>query len=286
MQWRTRMAPWFWLTPAGALLIPFFVIPVLITARNSVYRDDPMGFLVPAFTFAGYARVLSDSYYLGVFGHTLVAAAIVSLVTLLVAYPFAWLLARSSGSSRGFLLWVVYLPIYVSVIMRVFGWMVLIADSGMVNQALLKLGLIHHPVRMINEISGMIIGMIHRYLPLMILPLMTSLQKVDDSIMRASSNLGGGQWFTWWRVVMPISLPGAVAGTQLVFAGVLSDYVIPTLLGTTKFQLLAPAIYYEATTNAAWALSGAMATIVIVAVAVFLITANLILKRVAPWASV
>jgi len=286
MQWRTRMAPWFWLTPAGALLIPFFVIPVLITARNSVYRDDPMGFLVPAFTFAGYARVLSDSYYLGVFGHTLVAAAIVSLVTLLVAYPFAWLLARSSGSSRGFLLWVVYLPIYVSVIMRVFGWMVVIADSGMVNQGLLKMGLIHHPVRMINEISGMIIGMIHRYLPLMILPLMTSLQKVDDSIMRASSNLGGGQWFTWWRVVMPISLPGAVAGTQLVFAGVLSDYVIPTLLGTTKFQLLAPAIYYEATTNAAWALSGAMATIVIVAVAAFLITANLILKRVAPWASI
>ncbi len=286
MQWRTRMAPWFWLTPAGALLIPFFVIPVLITVRNSVYRDDPMGFLVPAFTFASYARVLSDSYYLGVFGNTLVAAASVSLITLAVAYPFAWLLARSSGSSRGFLLWVVYLPIYVSVIMRVFGWMVVIADSGMLNQALMKTGLINHPVRMINEISGMIIGMIHRYLPLMILPLMTSLRKVDDSILRASSNLGGGQWFTWWRVVMPISLPGAVAGTQLVFAGVLSDYVIPTLLGTTKFQLLAPAIYYEATTNAAWALSGAMATIVIVAVAAFLITANLILRRVAPWASV
>jgi putative spermidine/putrescine transport system permease protein len=245
-----------------------------------------MGFLVPAFSFASYARVLSDSYYLGVFGNTLVAAAIVSSITLVVAYPFAWLLARSSGSSRGFLLWVVYLPIYVSVIMRVFGWMVVIADSGMLNQALMKIGLINHPVRMINEISGMIIGMIHRYLPLMILPLMTSLQKVDDSILRASSNLGGGQWFTWWRVVMPISLPGAVAGTQLVFAGVLSDYVIPTLLGTTKFQLLAPAIYYEATTNAAWALSGAMATIVIVAVAAFLITANLILKRVAPWASV
>ena len=102
MQLRARMAPWLWLTPAGALLIPFFVIPVLITARNSVYRDDPMGFLTPAFTFDSYARVLSDPYYLGVFGNTLVAAAIVSSITLMVAYPFAWLLARSSGSSRGF----------------------------------------------------------------------------------------------------------------------------------------------------------------------------------------
>ncbi len=283
---RTRMAPWMWLAPAGALMIPFFIIPILITARNSVYIDDPMGFLKPGFTFVNYAKVLTDTYYLTVFGNTLMAAAGVTVIVLVVSYPFAWLLARATGSSRGFLLWVVYLPIYVSVIMRVFGWLVITADSGMLNQMMMKLGLTDHPIRIINEVSGMMLGMIHRYLPLMILPLMTSLQKVDDPILRASANLGGGQWFTWWRVVMPISLPGAVAGTQLVFAGVLSDYVIPTLMGTTKFQLLAPAIYYEATTNAAWALSGAMATIVIVAVAAFLIIANAILKRVAPWASI
>ena len=132
MQLRARMAPWLWLTPAGAWLFLFFVIPVLITARNSVYRDDPMGFLTPAFTFDSYARVLSDPYHLGVFGNTLVAAAIVSSITPMVAYPFARL-ARSSGSSRGFPLWVVYLPIYVSVIMRVFGWTAVIADSGMLN---------------------------------------------------------------------------------------------------------------------------------------------------------
>lgn len=286
MQLRNRMAPWLWLTPAGALLIPFFLIPILITVRNSVYHDDPMGLLVPAFTWVNYAKVLSDSYYLGVFSNTLIAAAGVSLAALVVSYPFAWLLARSSGSSRGFLLWAVYLPIYVSVIMRVFGWMVFIADSGMLNQLLMRVGVVDHPVRMINEVSGMTIGLFHRYLPLMILPLVTSLQKVDDSMLRASANLGGGQWFTWWRVVMPISLPGAVAGTQLVFAGVLSDYVIPSLMGTTKVQLLAPAIYYEATTNASWALSGAMATIVLAAVASFLLIANLILKRVAPWASI
>jgi putative spermidine/putrescine transport system permease protein len=286
MQLRARMAPWLWLTPAGALMIPFFIIPILIIGRNSVYHDDPMGFLVPGFTFANYAKVLSDPYYLVTFGNTLGAAVVVTIITLVVSYPFAWLMARVGGSARGFLLWVVYLPIYVSVIMRVFGWLVVIADSGMINTTLMKFGLLPQPLHMVNEISGMTIGMVHRYLPLMILPMMTALQKVDDSTLRASANLGGSDWFTWWRVVMPISLPGAVAGIQLVFAGVLSDYVIPTLMGTTKFQLLAPAIYYEATTNAAWALSGAMATLVIAVVALFLLAANLILKRMAPWASI
>lgn len=286
MQLRARMAPWLWLTPAGALMIPFFIIPILIIGRNSVYRDDPMGFLVPDFTFASYAKVLSDSYYLVTFGNTVVAAIVVTIITLVISYPFAWLMVRASQSARGFLLWVVYLPIYVSVIMRVFGWLVVIADSGMINTTLMKLGLLPQPLHMVNEISGMTIGMVHRYLPLMILPMMTALQKVDDSTLRASANLGGSDWFTWWRVVMPISLPGAVAGIQLVFAGVLSDYVIPTLMGTTKFQLLAPAIYYEATTNAAWALSGAMATLVIAVVALFLLSANLVLKRIAPWASI
>lgn len=280
-----RIVPWLWLLPAGAILIPFFVIPILVTFRNSFYFDDPMGMMVPAFTAANYVKVLSDPYYLGVFGHTLISAGAIALAALVIAYPFAWLLARSPPATRAFWLWAVYLPVYVSVIMRVFGWIVIISDSGLVNDALLRLGLIAHPIRMINEITGLMIGLLHRYLPLMILPLMTALQKIDEPVLRASANLGGGRWFTWWRVVMPVSLPGAVAGVQLVVAGVLSDYVLPMLMGSPRFQLLAPAIYYEATTNASWALSGAMATIVIVAVALFLLGANLVLRRMAPWAS-
>jgi putative spermidine/putrescine transport system permease protein len=281
-----RIVPWLWLAPAGALLIPFFLIPILLTARNSFYFDDPIGMIVPAFSWDNYRKVLGDPYYLGVFGNTLLAAGGISLLALLVAYPFAWLLAQASGAARAFLLWAVYLPLYVSVIMRVFGWIVFIADSGMLNLALLKLGVVDHPVRMMNEISGMSIGLIHRYLPLMILPLLTSLRKVDTAMLLASANLGGSRWFTWWRVVMPMSIPGAVAGMQLVFAGVLSDYVIPSLMGTTRYQLLAPAIYYEASTNAAWALAGAMATIVLIAVAAFLLAANLMVRRLAPWASI
>jgi ABC-type spermidine/putrescine transport system permease subunit I len=279
-----RLAPLIWLTPAAALLIPFFVLPIALLLRDSFYRDDPLKLLVPDFTFANYARVLSDPYYLQVFGNTLVAAVGIAVLALLIAYPFAWLMAHATRGGAAFLVWAVYLPIYASVIMRVFGWMVIIADSGMINRMLLDVGLIASPIHMMNEAAGMSIGLLHRYLPLMIIPLATALAKVDAPLLRASANLGAGWRLTWRRVVLPISLPGAVAGTQLVFAAVLSDYVIPVMLGSPRYQMLAPAVYYEATTNASWALAGAIGSLVLLLVVLFLVGMNLIARRFAPWA--
>jgi ABC-type spermidine/putrescine transport system permease subunit I len=279
-----RLAPLIWLAPAAALLIPFFVLPIALLLRDSFYRDDPLKLLVSDFTFANYARVLSDPYYLQVFGNTLVAAVGIAVLALLIAYPFAWLMAHATRGGAAFLVWAVYLPIYASVIMRVFGWMVIIADSGMINRMLLGAGLIASPIHMMNEAAGMSIGLLHRYLPLMIIPLATALAKVDAPLLRASANLGAGWWLTWRRVVLPISLPGAVAGTQLVFAAVLSDYVIPVMLGSPRYQMLAPAVYYEATTNASWALAGAIGSLVLLLVVLFLVGMNLIARRFAPWA--
>jgi ABC-type spermidine/putrescine transport system permease subunit I len=280
-----RFSPLLWLTPAGALLIPFFVIPLLLTFRNSFYSDDPMGMLIPGFTLANYSKIVRDPYYLGVFENTVWAALLVCLVSIVMSYPLSWVLARAKGSGRAFLLWTVYLPIYVSVIMRVFGWIVLLSDGGLLNQALIHLGATTHPLQMMNSFPGMMVGLVHRYLPLMVLPLATSLRKIDDAILRAATGLGGNRWFVWSRIVFPMSLPGAVVGLQLVFAGVLSDYVIPSLMGSPHFQMLAPAIYYEGITNASWALSGAIASAVIGIVALFLLSANLLVRRVAPWAS-
>ncbi len=282
---RRPYVPWLWLLPAGALLIPFFVIPLGIVVRNSVYRDDPNGFMVPDFTADNYARVLTDPYYLHVFANTLLVAGLVTGLSLFIAYPFALLIARASARVRVLLLWTVYLPLYVSVIMRAFGWTVILADSGIVNQVLLATGIIHAPLRILFQFDGMTIGILHRYLPLMIIPLVAALQKIDLSLNRASSNLGASRWRTLMRVTVPLSLPGIAAGAQLVFAGVLSDYALPALLGSTQYQLTAPAIYYEAVTNTSWALAGAMATLVLGIVALFLVLANLALQRFAPWAS-
>lgn len=280
-----RYAPWLWFLPAGALIIPFFILPLLIVARNSVYLDDPMRFIVPDFTLANYIKVLSDQYYLKVFGNTLLVAAVVSILALAISFPFALFVARASQRSRMLLLWVVYLPLYVSVIMRVFGWMVITADSGLINTALRALHLIDQPIRLLYEVEGMTLGMLHRYLPLMIVPLVTAMRKLDDELLKASANLGASRGYTLRRIILPLSVPGIVGGTQLVFAGVLSDYVLPSLMGTTRFPMVAPAIFYEAATNGAWATAGAMGTLVLATVALFLLGANRMLKRWAPWST-
>lgn len=282
---RRAYAPWLWLLPAGAVLIPFFLLPLGIVIRNSFYIDDPMGLMVPGFTGANYLKVLTDPYYVSVFTNTLIVAAGVTVATLVIGYPFAQFVVRLTGFSANLMLWCVYLPLYVSVIMRAFGWTIILADSGLVNEALLHLGLIHEPIRMLFEVEGMVIGITHRYLPLMLIPLIAALQKIDLDLEKASANLGASRAMTCMRVTLPLSLPGIVGGSQLVFAGVLSDYAMPALMGSTRFQLAAPAIYYEAVTNSSWALAGAMATLVLGIVALFLFLMNMVLKRAAPWAS-
>lgn len=277
------LRPWLWLLPTGALIVPLFFFPVAILLRNSVYRDDPTRFLVPDFTFANYASILTDAYYLRVFSNSLGLAALVALLALVLAYPYVQLILTVSARTRVLLLWVLCLPLYVSIIMRVFGWIVIIGDNGILNQMLIGLGWVKAPLRILYEFEGMLIGMLHRYFPLMALPLLSSLQKIDPALLRSSTNLGAGRVRTWLCVVLPLSIPGAVAGVQLVFAGVLSDYVIPMLMGSTRFPIAAPTIFYEASTNASWAKAGALGIALLALVLAINVAVNVVIGRVAPW---
>ncbi|MCK1403947.1 ABC transporter permease [Bradyrhizobium sp. 76] len=277
---------WLWLLPAGAILVPFFVIPLCVVLRDSFYRDDPISFILPDFTFANYLRVLADDYYLSVFGNTLLIAAVVSVAALAIALPYAQYIARTSGTLRPVLLWITYLPLYVSVIMRAFGWMVITADRGMINSALLQLGLISEPIKLLYEAEGMTLAMLHRYLPLMVIPIVAGLVKLDTNLLKASANLGGTWWYGWRRITLPLAIPGMVAGTQLVFAGVLSDYVLPSLTGSTRFPMMSPVIFYEATTNTAWATASALGTIVLGIVGTMLVVSAIVIRRLMPWQSV
>lgn len=279
-----RAGPWLWLLPAMTVLVPFFLLPVAVLLRNSVYRDDPGALIVPDFVATNYLRIITDPYYADVFVNTLMVAFGVSFAALMIGYPFAYYLVRWAGRSRPFLLWAVYTPLIVSVIVRVFGWMVITADSGLINTALLSMGVIERPVRLLYEVAGMVIGLTHRYLPLMVLPLVNSMAKIDRALLAASVGLGAGAARTQLYVVLPLSIPGAVAGFQLVFAGVLSDFVLPNLMGTTRFRMLAPTIYDEAVANLSWATSAAMAIVMLLLVVAMLVCTNLALRRFAPWA--
>ncbi len=281
---RPRRFAWLLLVPVLTILVPLFLFPLAVLLRNSLNWDDPSAIMVADFTFRNYARILTDGYYASLFGNSMLVAMGVAVITLVIGYPFAYYLVRWAGERRNLLLWIIYTPLIVSVITRVFGWMIITADSGLINTVLMAIGVTEGPVHILFEVSGMVIGMVHRYLPLMILPLANSIAKIDLRILLASTSLGAGSAATFARVIVPLSLPGIFAGLQLVIAVVLSDFVLPTLLGTTRFRMLAPAIYDEAIANVRWANSAAMAILMVALVVVVLLSMNLVLRRAAPWA--
>ncbi len=275
---------WFLLIPVLTILIPLFLFPLAVLLRNSFNWDEPGAMMVEDFTFANYARILTDTYYASLFGNSILVAVGVALLTLVIGYPFAYFLVKWAGKRRNLLLWIIYTPLIVSVITRVFGWMIITADSGLINNLLLATGVTDGPIHILFDVSGMVIGMVHRYLPLMILPLANSIAKIDTRILLASTSLGAGSLATFLRVVIPLSLPGIIAGLQLVIAVVLSDFVLPILLGTPRFRMLAPAIYDEAIANVRWANSATMAILMVAVVVLILLSMNLVLRRTAPWA--
>ncbi len=281
---RQQRYAWLLLVPVLTILVPLFLFPLAVLLRNSLNWDDPSAIMVADFSFANYARILTDGYYASLFGNSMLIAVGVAVITLVIGYPFAYYLVRWAGERRNLLLWIIYTPLLVSVITRVFGWMIITADSGLINTVLIALGITEGPVHILFEVSGMVIGMVHRYLPLMILPLANSIAKIDVRILLASTSLGAGSAATFARVIVPLSLPGIFAGLQLVIAVVLSDFVLPTLLGTTRFRMLAPAIYDEAIANLRWANSAAMAILMVALVVLVLLSMNLVLRRAAPWA--
>lgn len=280
---RTDFFPYFLILPVLLVVVPFFLLPLGVLVRNSLSRDDPLLLLVSDWTFGSYVNILGDSYYAGIFVNSLSSAFLVAAITLVLAYPLAWYLVRQRGWKLAAMMWCVYLSLIVSVITRVYGWMVITADSGVINSLLQWAEITEGPVRILFDRTGMMIGMVHRYLPLMILPLYSALKELDQRVLSASFTLGASKTQTFMRVTLPLSLPSIFVGIQLTVAVVLSDYVLPLLLGSTRFPMVAPAIYDEAVTMVRWASAAAMAVLTILAVALVILGTNLLLRWLAPW---
>ena len=204
-------------------------------------------------------------------------------MTLILGFPLAYFLVRWAGRWLPLLLWILYLPIIVSVVVRVFGWMVITADHGVLNQALAGLGLISRPIRLLYEVEAMTLAMTHRYLPLMILPLVNAIGKIDLSLDRAASDLGAGRLRVMWTITVPLAIPGIFVGSQLVFASVLSDFVMPSLLGTTRFPMMAPAIFEQSIQLMNWVNAAAIASVLLIFVVVYLTLSTVIYRRLTPW---
>ena len=231
-----RHRPWPRLSAQGLLIAPalgllgvFFVLPYLNLLLISFFTKSPQAPYLRVVTLGNYERLVTDAFTWGVVWRTLWLGAVTTAICLIVSYPLAYHLARAPRGRKGALMVLVISPLLVGVLIRTYGWMILLQDTGLINQALQSLGFAKLPL-MYNR-TGALIGLVHVFIPFMVLSIAASIQGIDPELEMGARSLGAGAWRTFWRVTFPLSAHGVIAGTVLVFVLAVSSYVIPSLLG-------------------------------------------------------
>jgi putative spermidine/putrescine transport system permease protein len=252
----------FWLiAPALVLIGVFLVLPYLNIVLMSL-RPPAVGAPYGAgFTLGNYGRALSDGYLLGVLGDTLLLGLTVTPICLLLGYPVAYHLARTSSRWGSVLYVLVLSPLLVGVVVRSFGWLILLSGNGVVNRVLLDLGLVQTGLQLMNNRLGVTIALVHVFLPFMILPLVGVIQSIDPSLESAARSLGASRLKVFWRLVLPLSWPGMQAGTILVFVLSLSAYVTPVMLGGAQVKTMSVLVVQNLIDNFQWPAGAAQALV-------------------------
>jgi putative spermidine/putrescine transport system permease protein len=255
------------LVPAIVFLAAFFVIPLLFMGIRSV--TDP-----PGAGLSNYVTFFSSETNIRVLWNTFVIASVSTLFCLLVGYPYAYLMNAASPRVGGLLLIVVLLPFWSSLLVRTFAWEVILRDSGVLNSLLIEWGLIDKPIQLMRNTLGVIIGMSQILLPFMVLPLWATMRRIDPELTRAAANLGASPSRAFRRVFLPLSLPGVVSGTLLVFVLALGFYITPALLGSPRETMISRFIADQIQTRLNWGLGSAMAVVLMVVTLCVLLVAS------------
>jgi putative spermidine/putrescine transport system permease protein len=262
---RRGLVPAALLAPASALMILTFVLPGIWLARLSLDRAGGGGVLIEDVSASNYLRFLTDSFYYEILWRSLWMSVVVTLATLLCSYPIALFLFRMRSRWRGVLAVLTISPLLVSSVVRTFGWMVILGDSGMLNGALRWLGMITAPLPLMNNMLGVMIGLTQIEMPTMILALIAGFARLDPTLEEAARTLGAPPWRTFLRITLPLSAPGIMIGCLVTFVQGISSFVTPKLLGGGRIYVMATTIYEETFETLNWPLAAAM-SIVLVAV--------------------
>ena len=265
--WRQIVAgiPYFWLLLF--FLTPFFIVMV-IAVSEAAYSIPP--FKIP-FTWealkanvaTNFGYLINDSLYYTGYLNSLKIAAISTVFCLLLGYPMAYGIARSSGATRNILLLLVILPFWTSFLLRIYAWIGLLGTNGTINNVLLAIGIIDEPLKMMNTDFAVYIGIVYSYLPFMILPLYANLERLDNTLNEAAMDLGSRPMRTFVDITLPLSVPGIVAGSMLVFIPATGEYVIPVLLGTGSSPMIGRVLFDEFFLNTDWPVASAVAIVLL-----------------------
>ena len=270
-KWKTIviLVPFIWLTV-------FFLTPFVIVAKISLAE---LAIASPPFTkmidwvdgsiitvrvvLDNYIYIFDDPLYLRIYLNSIKIAALSTIFALLLGYPIAYAIVRSNPITKKLLLFAIILPFWTSFLLRVYAWMGLLADQGSINNLLISLGIIDTPMRLLYTEFAVYVGIVYTYLPFMILPLYANMEKLDNGLNEAAADLGSGPINTFFKITLPLTMPGIIAGSLLVFIPATGEYVIPDLLGGGNVQMIGRQLFNEFARNIDWPVASAVAIVLL-----------------------
>src|SRR5471032_1995301 len=265
--------PFLWLT--FAFLLPFLIV-MRISFTEADLGGNPFGTFMTLvdgvitlkIKISNYLFIAQDDLYVLTYLSSIKFAAITTALCLTIGYPFAYFMARARPTVRPVLMMMVMLPFWTSFLLRIYAWKGILANNGILNHFLLSIGAIGEPLHMMNTQFSLIIGMTYAYLPFMILPLYANLVKMDVRFLEAAADLGATPMQTFWRITVPLSKSGIIAGSMLVFIPAVGEYVIPELLGGPETLMIGHVLWDEFFTNNDWPMASSVAVVVILLILV------------------
>jgi putrescine transport system permease protein len=284
-------APYLWLVVF--FLIPFLIVIKISLSQTAIAQPPYVPVLDFAAGWAGikdfvaglgldnFASLLSDDIYARSYLKSLQVAAVSTAILFVIGYPIAYGMARAPRSLQSVLVMLVVLPFWTSFLIRVYAWINILQTDGLLNGALRALGLIDAPVAWLATDTAIYIGVVYSYLPFMVLPLYATLEKLDETLLEAAADLGAPRWQAFWRVTLPLSLPGIGAGALLCFIPITGEFVIPDLLGGSDSLMIGQTLWTEFFSNKDWPVASAIAVVLLLALVVpIAIYQNLQMKNI------
>lgn len=267
-RWGVIAVPYLWM--ALFFFVPFAIVFVISMMKSAIamppvaFERDADGSI--ALLVSNYERLFSleDLLYIKAYVSSLKMALVSTFFCLLIGYPMAYAIARAPGSLRHVLLMLVILPSWTSMLIRVYAWVGLLKDNGYINNLLMFLGIIDEPMKMMYTQFAMYVGIVYTYLPFMVLPIYTNLVKHDPTLLEAAADLGANRWTAFWKITVPLSKNGIIAGSMLVFIPAVGEYVIPELLGGASQLMIGKVLYDEFFSNRNWPMASAVATTMLI----------------------
>lgn len=250
------------LAPVTIWMIGFLIIPLIFVIIVSFFKRGIYGGIEYQFTTENYKKLINPIYF-KILGDSLLIALATTALCLLFGYPFAYFIAMAKKKYRSLLLLLIIIPFWTNSLVRTYAWILLLRTEGIINQYLMKFGIISHPLTMLYNDFAVLLGLVYTLFPFMVLPLYASIEKLDKSYLQAASDLGAKPWRTFTKITLPLTMPGVVAGSLLVFIPTLGYFFIPDLMGGSKSMLISNLIKNQFFTARNWPFGAAVSIILI-----------------------